>query len=93
MESLKGLNARFGGLFKQESEGDEDEDGQTSRGFKRWGWIITLDNLSGGDPTKWNHYYNLNVIEFLTVVAYYKDKSDEQERQREIQRIKSLSKR
>ena len=93
MQSLSELNKRFGGLFRKPDESDDTDDGQTSGGFKRWGWIITLDNLSGGDPTKWNYYRRLNVIEFLTVVSYFKDKHNEQKRIAERERIKALSQR
>jgi hypothetical protein len=92
LESLKGLNERFGGLFKQESETDEEPDEPISKGFSRWGWLITLDNLTDGDATKWNHYYGLNVIEFLTIVSYFKSKADEQERIREIEKLKNMNK-
>ena len=91
MQSLKGLNERFGGLFSKPDEEDGDTDEQLSRGFKRWGWMITLDNLSKNDPTKYPYYYKLNVIEFLTILSYYNDKRKEEERRAEIERLKSMA--
>jgi len=55
--------------------------------------MITLDNLSQSDPTKYPYYYALNVIEFLTILSYYNDKRKEEERRREVDRLKSLSSR
>lgn len=93
MQSLKGLNERFGGLFAKPDEEDDGADGQPSIGFKRWGWMITLDNLSQSDPTKYPYYYALNVIEFLTILSYYNDKRKEEERRNEIERLKRSSSR
>jgi hypothetical protein len=53
--------------------------------------MITLDNLSEGDPTKYPYFYELNVIEFLTVISYKKAKNEEEKRLIEIQRLKNLS--
>lgn len=93
MQTLRKLNERFGGLFTRKAGGTDDEgsdndEGNTTYGFRRWGWVITLDNISGEDPTKWPYYYDLNVIEFLTICSYYKDKAEEKERQLEVQRLK-----
>ena len=52
--------------------------------------MITLDNLSKEDPTKYPYYYELNVIEFLTVISYKKAKNEEERRLMEIQRLKNL---
>lgn len=91
MQSLSSLNKRFGVLFT-EKDGDNDEgDERTISGFSRWGWMITLDNLSEGDPTKYPYFYELNVIEFLTVISYKKAKNEEEKRLIEIQRLKNLS--
>ena len=85
MQTLGELNSRFSGLFtKRDSEDDgesEEDDGGDSSGigFNRWGWMITLDTLSGGDATKYPYYYELNVIEFLTVCSYYKSKREYEE--------------
>lgn len=35
-----------------------------------------LDNISNGDPTKWDEITNWNVIKFLNVVSFLKDKAD-----------------
>ena len=46
-----------------------------SEGFgERWGWIATLDNLCNGDFTKRPHYEKMNVIEFLNICSFVKEK-------------------
>lgn len=90
MQSLGSLNKRFGGLFSQPDGDNEQGDEPVSGGFDRWGWMITLDNLSKEDPTKYPYYYDLNVIEFLTIISYKKSKGEEERRLMEIQRLKSL---
>jgi len=35
---------------------------------------VTLDSLSNSRPDKWKYYYDMGVIEFLNLVAFYKDK-------------------
>ena len=96
MQALKGLNERFGGLFTQRAEEDDEGDGeaeegdrQRANGFARWGWLITLDNIADGDYTKWQHFYDINVIEFLTVCSYHKAKNEEREYRQELARLQS----
>lgn len=91
MQSLQSLNGRFSGLFTSETESDEEGDGRTDSGFSRWGWMITLDNIADGDPSKYPYFYELNVIEFLTTISYKKAKIEEEKRLIEIQRLKNLA--
>jgi hypothetical protein len=37
--------------------------------------------MSNNDRTKWDFYFDLNVIEFLNTVVFFKDKSEEDKRQ------------
>lgn len=48
-----------------------------------------LDALSGGDATKWAYFEAMNVIEFLGLCVYYKDKQDEEIKQRRLQELKN----
>lgn len=36
--------------------------------------------MSNNDRTKWDFYFDLNVIEFLNTVVFFKDKSEEDKR-------------
>lgn len=83
LKSLEKLNTEYKKLFEFKGGGD------TSKTFSRWGWIITLDNLSNSDASKWNYYKNLNVIEGLNICMYYKAKSDEMERIDRLERLKN----
>lgn len=81
--NLEALNKEYSKLFEVKG-GSEN----VSKSFSSWGWIITLDNLSNSDPTKWNYYKDLNVIEALNICMYYKAKNDEQERELRLQRLR-----
>jgi hypothetical protein len=42
----------------------------------KWGWVSMVDRLSNGDITKHEQIYELNYIECLNVLAYWKEKDD-----------------
>jgi len=35
-----------------------------------------IHNLSNNDRTKWDFFFEMNVIEFLNTVCFYVDKAD-----------------
>lgn len=55
-------------------EGEVRNEKQAESFRSRWGWFITLDNISNNDRTKWDYFLEMNVIEFLNTLAYYKEK-------------------
>ena len=77
MQSVEGITASYPGLF--DSGGSEEDSG--SGGFAtKWGWFVTLDNLSNSNLLQWDEYMAMNVTPFLNLCAYIKDKQKEQER-------------
>ena len=79
MESLGKLNQSYSGLFEIEDSREDDGSRRNTSGgnegfSERWGWWITLDNLSNGCFEKWEYYETMNVIQFLNTCAYVKDK-------------------
>lgn len=41
--------------------------------------------MANNDRTKWDYYFNMNVVEFLNTVAHHKDRTEyESEQQRKI---------
>lgn len=42
--------------------------------------------MAGGDPTKWDYFGKMNVVPFLQMVLYYKDKNDDIRKQAELKR-------
>ena len=92
MQSLETLNTSYKRLFDKEDRGSKERVIVNRKGFERWGWIITLDNLSNSRPETWEHYYKMGVIEFLNLCAYFKDKAKEQERQINIQKMRNSNK-
>ena len=60
-----------------------------SEGFgERWGWIATLDNLCNGDFTKRPYYEKMNVIEFLNICSFVKEKQKAEAAQRRMEELK-----
>lgn len=68
-EQFRGLLGRYPRLFGGDSEAVAGETFES-----RWGWHITLDNLSNNDRTKWAFFTDMEVIEFLNELSYRKDK-------------------
>jgi hypothetical protein len=77
------LEDSYSGLFKkkdkQSDNGDADLDKDRKKTFhEHWGWIPIIDSISGEDPLRWEEVEKLNVIKFLNIVSYLKDKADHQ---------------
>ena len=89
LSTLEALNTNYRRLFDKDTGKDNERTYSNGKGFEKWGWIITLDNLSNGHSDKWHYYTELNVIEFLNICAYQKDKQKEQERQIRLQKLKN----
>ncbi len=51
--------------------------------------MVSIDGLANGDMTKWKHFEEMDVTEFLHKLLYAKRKADEQKRQLEIEKIKN----
>lgn len=50
--------------------------GDPSGDFRtRWGWYITIDELTNGDPFKETEVYGWSVIRFLNRLAYLKERN------------------
>jgi hypothetical protein len=70
----------FGGGSSESSEGGEEQSSSGRTFEEKWGWIATINNMSNNDRSKWDFYFDLNVIEFLNTVVFFKDKSEEDKR-------------
>lgn len=78
-----------------EEEGEEDEgrDDETENGGsgeehtfakefnKRWGWISCVDAVAKTINTDWDTVFNKNVVEFLNVLSYSRDKAELEKQQ------------
>ena len=78
------LNSKYSALFETKETEQDDEEEETPQQqdtsfVDQYGWLVTVDFLAGGDRSKWDHYFNMGVIEFLNAVAYMKDKKAEEE--------------
>ena len=84
LQSYRGFVSKYRGLFGKSNERSEGVD--TERSSERteqqkhldyWSWYVTLDNLSGKDRTKWDYFLNLPIIQFLNLLSYHIDHSEE----------------
>jgi len=94
LQSIEKLNESYRGLFDVEIGNDEQRSESNNVGgdggfTEHWGWIVTLDNLCNGDFTKRPFYEKMNVIEFLNICAFVKDKQRFEERQLRIAQLKN----
>ena len=93
MQSISELNANYSGLFESETRehdgAEQSNDIGGSEGFgERWGWIATLDNLCNGDFTKRPYYEKMNVIEFLNICSFVKEKQKAEAAHRRMEELK-----
>jgi len=93
LSRISELNEAYENLFEHqtgEHDGAEQERNiGGSEGFgERWGWIATLDNLCNGDFTKRPYYEKMNVIEFLNICSFVKEKQKAEAAQRRMEELK-----
>ena len=84
------INAGYPNLFETggpedtgPGETDEGPGGDTGpSGFAdRWGWVAHVDGVSETMRQSWNDTFRMPALEFLNVIAYRKDKAEEERRQ------------
>jgi hypothetical protein len=73
-------------------DGEDTDDGSnTETTFvtefsKRWGWISNVDAVAHTINTDWDTVFNKNVVEFLNILSYTKDKTElEKQQQKQFQ--------
>lgn len=79
----------------EENEGGDDEtedrrsDNETTfitEFTKRWGWISNVDAVAHTINTDWDTVFNKNVVEFLNILSYSRDKTElEKQQQKQFQ--------
>ena len=75
MQILRGIGAQYSNLF----DGGNSENGTDDTNFHtKWGWIATINAMANNDRTKWDFFFDMNVIEFLNTVAFFKDHNEMQ---------------
>lgn len=77
------------------TKGDDGRGGEEDEGVDefvwRWGWIYSVDIVSDTMKLSWHQVMDMNVIEFLNVRCYIKDKADwEKKRADEYKRLHNL---
>lgn len=96
-EGLLQFNKQYNNLFGIEDE-ENDEEGEDGTGeaedsgdtninknsFEyKWGWISSVDVVSETIREPWSVVFKMNVVEFLNILSYTRDKANEKKRQME----------
>lgn len=50
------------------------EDGETFH--RKWGWVAHVDSVSEATHETWDKVWQMNVVEFLNIICYLKDKAE-----------------
>ena len=93
--SLSQFNKRYSNLFGIEDEEkieegkdggrEDDDDGdseETRNAYQdKWGWIESVDTVSETIREPWSVVFKMNIVEFLNILCYIKDRGDERKRQ------------
>ena len=87
-ENLSQLNKEYSVLFGiedgegEDGEGEGGEESTTGNTFSdKWGWIYQVDTVSETVRVSWDVVFKMNIIEFLNILCYTKDKKEEEKRQ------------
>jgi hypothetical protein len=64
-----------------DEEGEDEGDPAPSGFADRWGWVAHVDGVSETMRQSWNDTFRMPALEFLNVIAYRKDKAEEERRQ------------
>ena len=82
---IKNFNQSYSELFggngisNHEQEGEEG-DAQHAEGSEdfhaKWGWVAHVDAVSEATHETWERVWQMNLVEFLNIICYLKDKAD-----------------
>ena len=92
LQRFEQFNKNYKGLFGQE-DGGSDEGSKEEWFNKKWGWYLTLDALSNSRVVDFDKILEFNVVFFLNMIAYYKDKQEYEKEITERERLKWSSNR
>ena len=71
---------------EEELDGSDTETTFVTEFTKRWGWISNVDAVSKTINTDWDTVFNKNIVEFLNILSYSKDKTElEKQQQKQFQ--------
>jgi hypothetical protein len=87
LRALEQFNKNYKGLFGENDE-EDNEGGEESWFAKKWGWYITLDNISNSRVVDWDKLLDFKITVFLNMCAYHKDKQENERQHMERERIK-----
>jgi len=62
--------------FNRQSEDQrENREDKGEAGYNaKWGWLICIDRVAGGNPLKYEQVYNIKLIEFLNILSFLRIK-------------------
>lgn len=87
---LQRINRGYLNLFPagdEDDQGSQDEESDTGTDkegtgtfAEKWGWIANVDAVSETCRCSWDDVWQMTAIEFLNIISYRRDKSEEEKR-------------
>lgn len=72
--------------YDENTEGDSSGEGQSEFAAK-WGWTFNVETVANTTHVSWNEVWEMNLIEFLNILSYCRDKAAwEKEEQKKWQK-------
>lgn len=86
MEDEEDDEENEGGDDETEDRGSDNETTFITEFTKRWGWVSNVDTVAHTINTDWDTVFNKNVVEFLNILSYSRDKMElEKQQQKQFQ--------
>lgn len=57
-------------------EGDNGNDSDNQEFSQKWGWISNVQSVADTMHKSWDDVFAMNVVEFLNVICFIKDKAE-----------------
>jgi hypothetical protein len=84
LQVLRGIGQQYPNLFS--GGGEEGIEGSGGTFYTKYGWIALINTMANNDRSKWDYFFEMNIIEFLNAVCFSKDKAEHE--QKEMERIR-----
>lgn len=65
-----------GGDTEEAEEGDNGNDSDSQEFTRKWGWISNIQSVADTMHKSWDDVFAMNIVEFLNVICYIKDKAE-----------------
>lgn len=89
MQSLGILIGRYSKIFNPTDTGSTEENTGGVGLFRKFGYLVVLDQLADGDATRYPYFEEMNTIKLLNLLLFRIEKAEEEKRQIELARLRA----